>query len=601
MVGDRNEPSGRDIRATTRTDPADVPSVKPSEPAEPSEPSTPSTDARPDTRLSLFLRRFEATGVGEEVSPHEPAVPLGHRDSAARTSWPRVDGKLFLAALSGLLGSLIIVGSAPVWRFAVSSWHLDVPVIARPPRLESMAWTDSASLTQMSLFALGMVLSCVGWLGLVRRSERMDGSDAHRSRVVLAVAFLWVAPILLGPPLLSNDSYSYAAQGEMSAQGLDPTAVGPAIGLGQGDFVQQVDPFWRHAAAPYGPVWVMVGEGAVVVAGHDPMLSVWMFRAVAFLGILLTIVGLVSMSRSFGKPVALALAVGIANPLVIHHLIGGAHNDALMMGFLVCGVAAHKRGRRWLAVALLTMATAIKLPAIVALGILAWQFEGTKVLFRRRLLGMVKVGAFAAVFIAVTSVMAGIGLGWIKALSSTGKVMDTMSITTLSGFAIADVANLVGLSVRTDTLVSMIRFAGVLAGAGLAFKLLIQSGRVGIAHAIGLSMILMVVLGPVVWPWYLPAGFALLAGSGLGKWRPSFLIGCLLASFLVWPNNIQAPPFLLANQRNLMLAVCVLFGLACYLAQRHAEKHGRYLASPEVPEGSDSPPLTSSAELTLSP
>ena len=600
MVGDRNEPSGPGVRAATRTEPSKLPST------EPAAPPMPPVESPPDTKLVQFLRRFEATGVGEEISPYEPAVPLGPRRSPWATFRSNVDGKLVLAAASGLLGTLIISGSAPIWKHSVPSWHLSVPFVPRPPLREGTAWTDTASLTQALLFALGMVLVSLGWIGLVRRSERMPGTGRQRAKWVLAICVLWAIPVMLGPPLLSNDAYSYAAQGEMSAQGLDPTDVGPATGLGRGEFVRQVDPFWRHAPAPYGPVWVLAGEGAVVASGHDPMLGVWMFRLLAIIGVAITVAGLISMARSYRVPVALALAVGIGNPLVILHLIGGGHNDALMMGFLVCGVAAHKKGHRWLAVALITMATAIKLPAIVALGILAWQFEGTKVLFRRRLLGIAKVGGFAVVSIAVLSVAAGIGLGWVKALQSTGKVMDTMSLTTLTGFTIGDILHLLGSDVRGESVVNVVRMIGVLAGAALAFKLLIQSGKVGIAHAIGLSMILMVVFGPVVWPWYLPAGFALLAGSGLGKWRPSYLIGCLLASFLVWPNNIQAPEVLVANQRYLMLSVCIVVMIAGWFAQRHAAIHGRYLdpvagAPVSGPPAADAAPSSDHTSHTTAP
>ncbi len=512
------------------------------------------------------------------VSPHEP--PSG---AAAPVSRLRsVDWKLVGAALSGLIGSLLITGSAPIHRFAVFHAYPKIPFVPRPPRTENTAWNDLASIMQLSLFLVGMVLMCLGWLGLVRRADRMAGSERRRLRTVLAVAVLWTLPVLVGPPLLSNDSYSYAAQGEMSAQGLDPTHEGPAVGLGRGDFLQQVDPFWRTAPAPYGPVWVLAGEGVVIAAGHSPVASVWLFRAVALLGVAIATVGLVSLARSHRVPVPIAVAVGIANPLVVLHLVGGEHNDALMMGFLVCGVAAAKKGRRWLAVLLLTFATAIKLPAFIALAILAWQFEGVRVPLRRRIVGLVKVGGVAAAMIGALCVVAGIGLGWVSALKSTGKVMDTMSVTTLLGYSITDLAHLVRLQVGFETPVNIVRMIGVLAGAALSFKLLIQSGKVGLARAIGLCMIIMVLFGPVVWPWYLPAGFALIAGSGLGKWRPSYLIGCLLASWLVWPNNIVAHPFLVDNQRNLMLGVCIATTLACWIAQRHAATHGRYLADEEA-------------------
>ena len=49
-----------------------------------------------------------------------------------------------------------------------------------------------------------------------------------REDVVWRLAAWWAVPFVLGPPLLSSDVYSYAAQGELLARGLDPYAAGPA-------------------------------------------------------------------------------------------------------------------------------------------------------------------------------------------------------------------------------------------------------------------------------------------------------------------------------------------------------------------------------------
>ena len=56
-------------------------------------------------------------------------------------------------------------------------------------------------------------------------------------------------PFLFGPPLLSNDAYSYGAQGELSSQGFDPTSHGPVY-LGSGDYMVSADPVWRNNPAP---------------------------------------------------------------------------------------------------------------------------------------------------------------------------------------------------------------------------------------------------------------------------------------------------------------------------------------------------------------
>src|SRR5262249_23426159 len=56
-----------------------------------------------------------------------------------------------------------------------------------------------------------------------------------------------------GPPLLSSDVYTYAAQGLLVGRGLDPYSVGPSA-LGSGAASAAVDPTWRSVPSPYGPL-----------------------------------------------------------------------------------------------------------------------------------------------------------------------------------------------------------------------------------------------------------------------------------------------------------------------------------------------------------
>ena len=58
----------------------------------------------------------------------------------------------------------------------------------------------------------------------------------------------------------------------------------------------------------------------------------------------------------------------VLNPVTLLHLIGGAHNDALMLGLLVAGLRRPRRSDPIVGIVLCALATAIKAPA--AFGIL---------------------------------------------------------------------------------------------------------------------------------------------------------------------------------------------------------------------------------------
>ena len=469
-----------------------------------------------------------------------------------------------LSALSGLAGATIIAASAPQWRLAVPTWRLTLPGVAHP----------GTSTQSTVCFLIGLILVALGWLGLVYRAGRI--ADPRRAVIVVgAVIVLWAIPVSLGPPLLSNDVYSYVAQGEMASRGIDPSSVGP-VELGRNDFTSGADPVWRRAPAPYGPVAVLAARSAVEIGGHDQVAAISVYRVMVWIAVVMAAIGVGLIAVGNGLSAAVAIAIGIGNPIMILHVIGGVHNDALMFGFLALGLAAAQRDRKKLAVALITAATAVKLPAAVGLLYLGWCWRGAIATWKERVVSTTAVFASAIAAITVGSVLVGLGPGWITALRSTGKVNDTYSPTTKIGFSIAEILNAIGLNVDGQLLASGVRTLGLLATAVVAFVMLMRSPRVGYIKATGVMLVVYVVLGPVIWPWYLAAGFALLAACGLGRYRPSYLVVCIATSWFVWPTSVVSMGTFGSGYQHLRgLGVVILVIALAWGAQRFASRWER--------------------------
>jgi len=69
--------------------------------------------------------------------------------------------------------------------------------------------------------------------------------------------------------------------------------------------------------------------------------------------------------------------------------------------------------------------------------------------------------------------------------------------------------------------------------------LLLNSDRIGTLKALGLTLLLFVLLGPVVQPWYLSWGLILLAPVALGRLR-SVIIGLsMFTAFIELPGGAQ--------------------------------------------------------------
>ncbi len=490
-----------------------------------------------------------------EVSPWRPPAS-GHR-----RIWQTV-----LSALSGFLGGLIVAASAPVWRLAPESWRITLPGVPHP----------GSTAESTVYFLVGLVLLAVGWLGLVHRAGR-TGSTRTRLVMVGIVIAIWAVPVSLGPPLLSNDVYSYAAQGEMASRGVDPSSIGP-IGIGRNDWTTMADPVWRASAAPYGPVAVATSRAVVEVAGHDPATAIWIFRGVMILGVGMAAVGIGLIADKSRVNPAVAIAIGLGNPIVILHLIGGVHNDALLFGLVALGLAAAQRDRKKTALALLAAATAVKLPAAIGLVYLGWTWPGVEATFRKRVATTAAVMGVAIAGITLACVAIGLGPGWITALKSTGKVNDTYSPTTKLGFSISELLGAVGIRVDGALLAGGVRMLGLAATGVLALVVMLRSPRIGIVRATGFMLVAYVLLGPVIWPWYLPAGFALLAATGLGRWKPSYMVLVIAVSWAVWPTSVMSIQGLGGGYQHLRgLGVVVTVCALAWGAQRFASRWERRL------------------------
>lgn len=335
-----------------------------------------------------------------------------------------------------------------------------------------------------------------------------------RSSYVAASA-LWAAPLLLAPPLMSRDVYAYVGQAALVVEGVDPYTSGPSAL--DGPLVDGIDEVWRDAPSPYGPLWLGLASLVVRVDALVP----------ALVGMrLLSVLGLVlagwALRRLGGDR---ALWLGVANPLVLLHLVGGAHNEALMLGLMLAGLAVTSLP---LAAVLITAAALVKLPALAALGFV--------VMARPSWPARVRAGAVATVVCALTASLLSLdlGWGWLSTLD-TGRARLSL-FSPMTGLGVL----LPGGSATLDAVL----LVGLLLAAGLAAGLLWRTPSLGPVRAAGLALLAVAVLLPVVQPWYVLWGVLPLAAVAGPRLAAGLGAGCLVLALLVWPSgrSVVRPP-----------------------------------------------------------
>ncbi|RZU52818.1 alpha-1,6-mannosyltransferase [Krasilnikovia cinnamomea] len=213
-------------------------------------------------------------------------------------------------------------------------------LLALAAQLGGATWPWQPTMTPRTVFAgTDGVLLPLSWLlgtGLLIGAWWLGRTSVPSLRWAYVTAALWAAPLLPVLPLGSYDVYSYACQGYALAAGHDPYAAGVSV-LGC-PWADAVAPTWRAAPAPYGPVFLLLAAGAAKVGGGLAG-TVAVLRVLAVLGVVLVGLCLPVLARRHGVPPERAVWLVLACPLVAVHLVAGAHNDAVMVGLLVAGLA----------------------------------------------------------------------------------------------------------------------------------------------------------------------------------------------------------------------------------------------------------------------
>lgn len=363
--------------------------------------------------------------------------------------------------------------------------------------------------------AVCTVLTLVAMIGLVSCWWRLRNLLVTLSpRAILMITALWALPLIFAPPLFSRDIYAYAGQGHLVANNLDPYVYGPGDLEPTSKWSYNVDGVWRYSPAPYGPVWLWMCGRIVAVADNHLVPALILLRLAAVLGLVLLAWTLPILARQHGVAPQRALWLGLANPFVLLHGVAGAHNDVVMVGLLVAGLAVAGRtpttGRLVGAAVLITTAALVKLPAVAALGFLPMIYPG---LASRVRAGAIVLGTTAVTAVSLTAAT-GLGWGWLRTLDAGTTRLSIFSPVTGIGVGLGSALHFLGVVSTPNDVIRVAAQAGLALAVLLGIALLFRAHKLGAVRALALTMVAVVALGPIVQPWYLLWGLIPLAAVG---------------------------------------------------------------------------------------
>lgn len=173
-----------------------------------------------------------------------------------------------------------------------------------------------------------------------------------------------MVPLIANPNLLSNDVYSYIFYGRMQGvYGLNPYSVPPAATPGD-PFLPYVD--WRDMLTPYGPLWTTWSTvlSTLVPGGIIPHLLAFKICASILHLANIVLIGKV-VSKVSPSHTTVAMAAYAWNPLALFEFAGNAHNESMMLTWILLSMLALVNSRLSLAFALLALAVSTKFTAML--------------------------------------------------------------------------------------------------------------------------------------------------------------------------------------------------------------------------------------------
>jgi uncharacterized membrane protein YuzA (DUF378 family) len=410
----------------------------------------------------------------------------------------------------GLVGSaLVAIGALGIGWLPLTSNMLANPLVS------TLRGTLGGSLAARAFVIIGLAVLLQAWLLL--GSELLAREEHHTAppmRSVFGVLAFWSAPLLLAPPMFSRDVYSYYVQGRVFGEGIDPTTTG--IDAIPGWFEDGADPMWVESPTPYGPLFLLIERSVSSFAHPNAYLGALMFRFVAVLGIALIAYYVPVLARMHGIDVDRALWLGVLNPIILMHFVSGAHNDALMVGLIVMGLALAAQQRCiWGAVAV-SLAVAVKPIALIALPFVGLLWAGREGRWTDRIRSWLFAGLALVSTLACVFLVADAGRGVMSAAFGTPSgVLTWLSPTTALGKLIGQITTWAGVTGDAMPVLNVVRVAGAAAALVIVVVLILRPGGRSPVRGAALAIGAVVVLGPVVQPWYLLWFLPLFAATGL--------------------------------------------------------------------------------------
>ena len=505
------------------------------------------------------------TGVGTSNSRDEAKEPAAPSEKAAASLYSPdaahigagtpVQIKAYVAIWQGFFGSLMIfVGSIG------AGWIANGSPMFRHPLVIALRTEGWGVTTSTILLTAGAMLLVRSWLRLGQRLK--DWGPGSLRSVVVAVA-AWAAPLMFAVPIYSRDVYAYTGQGRLVLEGQNPYTAG--ISSLSNWFSLGADPAWAEARRRTGPIscglpgglWASPTPSPIFPCCSSGCLRRWECCSAwcMFPG----------SPNCTGSIPAAHCGSPSPTPSFSISFVASAHNDALMVGLAVAGMYFAATGRHITGLLLVTASIGIKPITVLLLPFIGLMWAGPAASWARKFLFWGATAGISFAVLAVSGIPYNLGFGWVWAILDPTPGYTGYSPSGFLGQQVEVIANLLGLP--GSTVATGLRTLMKWAGIGLVVVLMFRGDYSRLVRRAALAFAAVVMLSPIIQPWYILWFIPLLAVTGIrDDWQIKSLY--VAVTFFVAfgaQDQISVLSFVELNVKVSSLAFLVAVGFTVYL------------------------------------
>lgn len=402
---------------------------------------------------------------------------------------------------------------------------------------EFFAFGHGAAFSNVTLWS-GTICLIVAWVILGR--AHITAAELQR------ILFIWIVPLVFAGPIMSRDVYSYLMQGTLLRDGFDPYT--QAAALNPNAVLFEVSHDWRTTTTPYGPLHLWLGKLVTSISGDHVLAGTYIFKLLAVAGFVAIVLLVPKLAGELGLDPRWALWIGVANPVMIIHLVGGMHNEALMVALVCLGLLLIVRAERLLMVlagiGLIAVGMALKATAAFCLPFVIWIYvykaSTRSEAFRRWCVSGFLGALTTVVTLWIITKLSGSTWGWIAALTGNSKVINPLSVPSLIADTLASFGSLFFAPFPYNEVLAITRLSAsviMLVGFVSAWWFLRKQPMLGMA----VMYMVMFSFNAVTLPWYYASVFVLLGLFPLSRrWAYVVIIGSIVvASAFTGSGNHQ--------------------------------------------------------------